>query len=72
MSASDVLWVYILFIVYKQPIKSRKIANFYSRTILGKKKKMKEKNESGKEGREKNRQGSLKLVSRLIVELVKQ
>lgn len=62
---SDVLWLYIVFIVYRHPKKRRKKAKFCSITILVTKQKGKE---SRKKGRKKNKQGSLKLLFRLIVE----
>lgn len=49
MCMSDVLPVYTIFIVHRHPRESRKIANFYSITILGTKK---------KKGRESRKEGS--------------
>ena len=47
---SDMLCVNILFIIHRHPRKSRKMANFYSRTILGTRKR-----KGNKKGREQKK-----------------
>lgn len=56
MCMSDVLPVYTIFIVHRHPRESRKIANFYSITILGTKK--------NKEGNQERKGAKIKEISK--------
>lgn len=60
---SDMLCVNILFMIHRHPRKSRKTANFCSRTILG----TKRGKETRKEGSIRNKD-LLKVIPRLTVE----